>query len=206
MIVDLFKRTMYTQSDGKVLSMILERGGYVRSRELRALGIHPTILPALERSGRLVRIKRGLYALPDHEKVDDRLEALMAIPGSVLCLGSSLSIHEIGTWESPQIYLAVRAGRKILVPELLPIRLFHFANDTFELGIVEDKDRTLRFYDAERTICDIMRFRKVIGLDIAMEALRDYVRRGKQNIPRLLEYAGKLNVLGPLKKALEVLV
>jgi predicted transcriptional regulator of viral defense system len=197
---------MQTQREDKVLSMILERGGYVRSKDLRALGIHPTILPALERSGRLVRIKRGLYALPDHDKVDDRLEALMAIPGSVLCLGSSLSIHEIGTWEPPEIYLAVQAGRKVMVPELLPIRLFHFAKDTFELGIVEDKGSTLRCYDAERTICDIMRFRNVIGPDIAMEALRDYVRRGKKNIPKLLEYAEKLNVLGPLKKALEVLV
>jgi predicted transcriptional regulator of viral defense system len=197
---------MQTQSEDKVLSMILERGGYVRSKDLRALGVHPAILPALERSGRLVRIKRGLYALPDHEKVDDRLEALMAIPGSVLCLGSSLSIHEIGTWEPPEIYLAVQAGRKVLVPELLPIRLFHFAKDTFELGIVEGKGGMLRFYDAERTICDIMRFRNSIGLDIAMEALREYTRRGRKNIPRLLEYAEKLNVLGPLKRSLEVLV
>jgi len=194
------------QSEGKVLTMILERGGYVRSRDLRALGVHPSILPALERGGRLVRIKRGLYALPDHEKVDDRLEALMAIPGSVLCLGSSLSIHEIGTWEPPEIYLAVQAGRKILVPELLPVRLFHFAKDTFELGIVEDQGSMLRFYDAERTICDLFRLRHRIGADIVAEALREYMKRRPRNLPRLLEYAGKLNVLGPLKRSLEVLL
>ncbi|MDP2815617.1 MAG: type IV toxin-antitoxin system AbiEi family antitoxin domain-containing protein [Rectinemataceae bacterium] len=82
---------MQAFSEQKVLSMILERGGYVRSRDLRAAGVHPGILPALERNGSLVRIRRGFYAIPGYEKADDRLEILMSIPGSVLCLGSALS-------------------------------------------------------------------------------------------------------------------
>jgi hypothetical protein len=93
----------------------MEEGGL--NKNTMSISVHPSRLPALERRGLLVRIKRGLYALPDHEQMDDRLEALLAIPDSVLCLGSSLSIHEIGTWEPPEIYLAVRAGRKVHVPE-----------------------------------------------------------------------------------------
>ena len=192
----------------KVLTMILERGGYARSKDLRAAGVHPGMLPALERSGRLVRIKRGLYSLPDNEKGDDRLEALMAIPGSILCLGSALSIHEIGTWEPPEIYLAVQSGRKVHVPELLPIRLFHFAKANFELGLIESagQDGRLRDYDAERTICDLFRLKKRLGGDIAAEALREYMKRKERRIPRLLEYAAKLHVLGPLQRSLEILL
>ena len=199
---------MHPISEQKVLTMILERGGYARSKDLRAAGVHPGMLPDLERSGRLVRIKRGLYSLPDNEKGDDRLEALMAIPGSVLCLGSALSIHEIGTWEPPEIYLAVCAGRKVQVPELLPIRLFHFAKASFELGLIENGglDGKLRVYDAERTICDLFRLKNRLGGDIAAEALREYMKRSERRIPRLLEYAEKLHVLGPLQRSLEVLL
>ncbi|MDP3178361.1 MAG: type IV toxin-antitoxin system AbiEi family antitoxin domain-containing protein [Spirochaetaceae bacterium] len=195
-------------SEQRVLSMILERGGYARSKDLRAAGVHPGMLPSLERSGRLVRIKRGLYSLPDNEKGDDRLEALMAIPGSILCLGSALSIHEIGTWEPPEIYLAVQSGRKVQVPELLPIRLFHFAKASFELGLIEKagQDSRLRVYDAERTICDLFRLKNRLGGDIAAEALREYMKHNERRIPRLLEYAAKLHVLGPLQRSLEILL
>lgn len=188
--------------------MILERGGYVRSKDLRAAGVHPSILPALERSGKLVRISRGLYAIPDYEKGDDRLEVLMSIPGSVLCLGSALSIHEIGTWEPPEIYLAVPAGRKVTVPALMPVRLFHFAKDTFELGIVEHAGHggKLRVYNPERTICDMFRLRHRLGSDLAAEALREYLKRKERSIPRVLEYATKLKILGPVRHSLEVLL
>jgi predicted transcriptional regulator of viral defense system len=199
---------MHGISEQAVLTMILERGGYARSRDLRAAGVHPGMLPALARSGRLVCIKRGFYALPDNEKADDRFEALMAIPGSVLCLGSALSIHEIGTWEPPEIYLAVEAGRKVTVPEFLPIRLFHFAKGSFELGIITKSGQggRLRVYDAERTMCDLFRLKNLVGGDIAAEALREYLKHKERRIPRLLEYAEKLRVLGPIKKSLEVLL
>lgn len=162
----------------------------------------------MERDGLLIRIKRGLYALPDTGTGDDRLESLMAVRGSVLCLGSALSIHEIGTWEPPEIYLAIQAGRKVLLPKHIPVQLFHFAKETFGLGILENfgPSGKLRLYDAERTICDMFRFRHRLGSDIASEALRGYMKRTSRNFPKLLEYAEKLNILGPVKKSLEVLL
>ncbi|MFZ4616306.1 MAG: type IV toxin-antitoxin system AbiEi family antitoxin domain-containing protein, partial [Rectinemataceae bacterium] len=153
-------------------------------------------------------IKRGFYALPDNKKGDDRLEALMAIAGSVLCLGSALSFHEIGTWEPAEIYLAVEAGRRVTIPELLPIRLFHFAKGSFELGLIAKAGPggKLRVYDAERTMCDLFRLKNRLGSDIAAEALREHLKRRPRRIPRLLEYAEKLHVLGPLKRSLEILL
>ena len=199
---------MQKVNEQKVLLMISEQGGYARSNDMRKAGIHPSILPSLERSGRLVRIKRGLYALPENASGDDRVEALLAIPGSVLCLGSALSFHEIGTWEPVEIYLAVQAGRKVRIPEQLPIRLFHFGRETFQLGLIENAgpDGKLRVYDAERTICDLFRFRHRLGTDIASEALRGYMRLPSRAIPRLLEYAERLNILEPLKRSLEALL
>ena len=58
---------MSMQSWNRAVSAIKKQGGYARSRDLRAAGIHPSVLPAMERGGRVVRLKRGLYALPENK-------------------------------------------------------------------------------------------------------------------------------------------
>jgi predicted transcriptional regulator of viral defense system len=196
------------ESETRVLQIIRERGGWVRSGDLRKLGIHPTLLPELQRQGALLCVKRGLYVLPGASFADERRHALMALPGSVLCLGSALSFHEIGSWEPPEIQLAVPAGRKIRVPETMPIRLFHFTKGSFDLGLgtIDQGGFQLRVYDAERSLCDLFRLRHLIGGDIAFETLRSFVKRSSRSIPRLLEYARVLNIYGPLTRALEALV
>lgn len=192
----------------RAASTIKKQGGYARSRDLRAAGIHPSVLPAMERGGRVVRLKRGLYALPENKTRDERVEALLAVPGSVLCLGSALSYHELGTWEPPEIYLAVKSGRKVRIPDFPPIRVHHFSSRFFSLGLIErtGKGRALRVYDAERTICDLFRFRRSLGTDVAAAALREYVKRRSRNIPKLLDYSRHLRISGPVRHALEILV
>jgi predicted transcriptional regulator of viral defense system len=192
----------------KAISMIKTRGGYARSKDLRAAGIHPAVMPAMEKNGALIRLKRGLYTLPDYEARDERTEALLAAPGSVLCLGSALSFHSLGTWEPPEIYLAVKSGRRIRLPAFPPIRLFHFSARSFGLGLIENagKNKMIRVYDAERTICDLFRFRNRLGRDIYAEALREYVKRRPMNIDKLLGYARELNIHGPIRRSLEILL
>ena len=199
---------MNMQAWNRAVSTIKKQGGYARSRDLRAAGIHPSVLPAMERDGRVVRLRRGLYALADNKSRDERVEALLAIPGSVLCLGSALSFHELGTWHPPEIYLAVKSGRKVRIPDFPPIRLHHFSAHSFSLGLVEraGKGGALRVYDAERTICDLFRFRRRLGTDVAAAALREYVRRRSRNIPKLLDYSHRLRISGPVQHALEILV
>jgi len=199
---------MGTTARNRALSLIAERGGYVRSRDLRAAGIHPSELPTLERAGIVVRLKRGLYALPSGVERDQRLEALLAVPGSVLCLASALAHHRLGTWEPPQIYLAIQAGRRVVLPDGPPIRLFHFAAETFDLGLsnIRTKGGAMRVYNAERTVCDLFRFRHRLGKDVAMEALREYLKRRARKVNAMLDYAGRLHVLGPLRAALEALL
>ena len=199
---------MRKQAWTRAVSIIKTQGGYARSRDLRAAGVHPGVLPAMERDGRAVRLGRGLYALPDRKARDERVEALLAVPGSVLCLGSALSFHELGTWEPPEIYLAVKAGRKVRVPDSPPIRLFHFSVASFDLGLVENAGRggALRVYDAERTICDLFRFRRRLGVDMAAAALREYMKRRSRNVPKLLGYSERLRISGAVRASLEILL
>ncbi|SLM18443.1 conserved hypothetical protein [uncultured spirochete] len=199
---------MTRETEQKVLSIIAAKGGYARAGALRAEGIHSSQLSALVESGALVRLKRGLYALANGIERSELVDIQKAIPGGIFCLGTALSIHGIGTWEPPEIQLAIRRDYRIAIPDFPPVRLFSFSGTRFELGIIEKSvgTGTIRVYDREKTICDIIRFRNTLGVDIAMEALREYLKEHTRNIPRLLEYSKLLRMEGPMRGYLEALV
>ena len=192
----------------KAISHMKNNGGYARSRDLRAAGVHPSVLPALASSGTVVRLKRGLYVLASAPARDEMMEAVLSVPGSTLCLGSALSFHKLTTWEPPQIHLAVKEGRRVEIPRFPPMQLYHFSAKTFELGLMErpQKAGILRVYDAERTVCDLFRFRRRLGADMAAAALREYMKRRSRNITKLLDYADRLRISGPVRGALEILL
>lgn len=129
--------------------------------------------------GNLVRLKRGLYALAEGDERSELVDIQKAVPRGVFCLGTALSVHALGTWEPAEIQLAIRRDYRITLPTYPPVRLFSFSGSRFDLGVIEratDSGIT-RVYDREKTICDVIRFRNSLGLDIAMEALREYRSR-----------------------------
>jgi predicted transcriptional regulator of viral defense system len=187
---------------------IASQGGYIRAKTLREKGIHPSQINSLVESGALIRLKRGLYTITQDIERSELVDVQKIIPGGIYCLGTALSIHGIGTWEPPELHLAIRRDYRVAVPSSPPIRFFSFSRARFELGI-EEKDfesGIIRVYDAEKTICDVIRFRNTLGMDVAMEALREYVKRQDRNIPRLLEYAKLLRMEGSIRTYLEPLL
>ncbi len=182
-------------------------GGYAKAKTLRDEGIHSSQLSDLVESGALVRLKRGLYALAEGPERSEFVDIQKAIPGGIFCLGTALSIHGIGTWEPPEIQLAIRRDYRVTIPDFPPIRLFSFSGARFELGIIEKTTEAgiVRIYDREKTICDVVRFRNALGMDIAMEALREYLKGRGRDIPRLLEYAKLLRMEGSMRGYLEAL-
>ncbi len=116
-------------------------------------------------------------------------------------------MHGIGIWEPPEVQLAVRRDSRIALPEFPPVKLFSFFGIRYELGIVEQSTEAgaIRVYDREKTICDVVRFRNSLGIDLAMEALREYLKGRGRDIPRLLEYAKLLGMEGTISGYLEAL-
>lgn len=192
----------------KVLSFISSQGGYAKAGTLQSQGFHSAQLSSLVESGDLVRLKRGLYALAIGTERSELVDVQRAVPGGVFCLGTALSMHGIGTWEPPVIHLAIRRDSRITIPAYPSIKLFSFSGPRFELGIVEKTTEagSVRVYDREKTICDVVRFRNSIGFDIAMEALREYLKGRGKDIPRLLDYAKLLRMGGTMRGYLEALV
>lgn len=182
--------------------------GYARARELHEKDIHSVYLTELVASGFLVRLKRGLYTIAEGTGRSELVEVQKAIPSGIFCLGTALSMHHLGTWEPPEIHLAIRRDYRVVIPHHPPIRLFSFSGLRYELGIIEqDTDAGIvKVYDLEKTICDIVRFRNAIGHDVAVEALRGYLKKPDRNIQKLLEYAKVLRMEGSLRQYLEVLL
>jgi predicted transcriptional regulator of viral defense system len=199
---------MSLKTEQKITSFMAAEGGYARASMLRNEGIHSSQLSALVESGALVRLKRGLYALAEGAERSELVDIQKAIPGGIFCLGTALSVHGIGTWEPPEIQLAIRRDYRIAIPDSPPIKLFSCSGARFELGIIEKTTEAgiVRVYDREKTICDIIRFRNALGMDIAMEALRAYLKEHSRNIPQLLEYSKLLRMEGSMRGYLEALV
>ena len=174
---------------------------------LRAEGFLSIHLAQLVESGALVRLKRGLYALATGDWRSELVDIQMAVPGGVFCLGTALFIHGLGSWEPPELQLAIRRGSCIALPDSPPVKLYSFSGARFELGIIEKATEAgaTMFYDREKTICDAVRFRNSLGLDIAMGALSEYLTGRGRDIPRLLEYARLLRMEGSIRGYLEAL-
>ncbi len=199
---------MKPETEKRILELVSRHGGYASTSILLAAGNHPAQLAALVNSGSLVRLKRGLYTLADGGNKSELVDVQRSVPGCVFCLGTALSIHGIGTWEPIDVQLAVRRDRRIKLPDFPPIKLFSFSGLRFELGVMEHTTEagTILVYDREKTICDILRFRNTIGLDLAMEALREYLKGRSRNIQKLFEYAKALRMEGTLRGYAEALL
>jgi len=198
---------MTPEIEQKILSFIRAQGGYSKAEALRAEGFHSSYLAQLVESGTLIRLKRGLYALATGDRRSELVDIQKAVPGGVFCLGTALSMHGLGTWEPPEVQLAIRRDSRIALPDFPPVKLYSFSGARFELGIMEKATEAgvVRVYDREKTICDAVRFRNSLGLDIAIEALREYLKGRGRDIPRLLEYAKLLRMEGSIRGYLEAL-
>ncbi len=205
----LYHETMNADHENRILNVFSAHGGYARADELREAGAHPAQLANLVSSGKIVRLKRGLYAiLEEHTARSELVDVQHSVHGSVFCLGTALSLHGLGTWEPPLVQIAILRDSRIRLPAYPPIQLFSFSKNRFEIGVMDFRTSggDVKAYDREKTICDVLRFRNALGQDIANEALKEYLRLRQKDIQKLIEYAVALRMEGTVRRYLEVLV
>ncbi|MDX9801720.1 MAG: type IV toxin-antitoxin system AbiEi family antitoxin domain-containing protein [Spirochaetia bacterium] len=200
---------MNLQTKNRILNVFEKHSGYALTKDIRARGIHHKYLTELVKEGLIVRIRQGLYSLPEIEGYNSLYEALLAVPDGIICIGTALSYYELTTWNPPDIHIAIPRGKKIVLPDYPPIKLYYFTKTFFEIGrnkITLDSGQQISIYDKERTICDAVRYRNKIGIDIIKEALGEYVRRKDKNLNTLFEYASRLRIKSVLNQYLDVLL
>ncbi len=159
--------------------------------------------------GEIVRVGRGLYALPDAEVSANHtlVEATKHYPGGVICLTSALFFHEIGT-QMPYETWMMRPDRKVTLNRELPIRFVYCTGAAFSHGIETHRieGTEVRIYSSAKTVADCFKYRNKIGLDVATEALREGWRAKRFTMDELWKAAGVCRVQSILQPYMEMLV
>ena len=172
-----------------------ENNGILRWSTATSLGINAKTLSDMVEAGLLVREARGLYRLADMEPPShqDMVYVCQRVPDAVICLISALSFYELTTQIPFSVYIALPRAEKRVRPKIdyPPINVVWLTEKPYRAGI-ENKTVdgfNIRIYSREKTVADCFKFRNKIGTDVAVEALKEYVRSGKRDIPRLVECA-----------------
>ena len=194
----------------KEIMRMVQKTGMVRAREVRQAGFHPEYLRRLCEKGFLVRSGRGLYvsANPDVTELHDFAQAAKRVPHGVICLLSALAYHNIGTQNPYQIWIAVdRRARKPKV-DFPPLRIFRFSGQALDMGVEEAtvEGVKVRIYNPAKTVADCFKYRNKIGLDVALEALRESLRERKCNSDDLWHFAKVCRVANIMRPYMEAIV
>ena len=202
-------KTASKKPENAIMKMV-RKTGVVRAREIRKAGLHPEYLRKLCKSGHLIRTGRGLYVLADGDFTEHHslAEACKRVPHGIICLLSALSYHEIGTQNPHQIWMAIdRSMRKPKV-DYPPIRIFRFSGPSLEEGIEEKKIEgvSVRVYNPAKTVADCFKYRNKVGIDVAIEALKECWRSRRSTIDELVHYAKICRVRNIMQPYLEAIV
>lgn len=168
--------------------------GVIRPRDVAALGIAPgPTLHRLVRQGQLARTARGLYSLPDGEVTEHHtlVEVAKRAPAGVVCLLSALRFHDLGTQWPHEVWLAV--GRQSAWPhfDYPATRIFRFSGEAFGAGVERHviEGVPVQIYSAAKTVADCFKYRNKLGVDVALEALHEYIRKRVDTLDALNHYA-----------------
>lgn len=186
-------------------------GGMLGTSEAVRLGVHPRTLYTLRDSGKLVSVGRGLYRLATARPLThpDWVAVTLRVPRSVICLISALVHHQLTTQVPHHIDIALPSHAQVPKVNGVPVRVFWFSHHAFNAGIdVVTVDQVrVRIYSPEKTIADCFKYRHKIGIDLAVEALRNYRQRvRKLPVQKLLEYARICRVERVMRPYLEAVL
>lgn len=199
------------QMKSKVEAMLENQNGLARTRDFLNAGVTHYYIKKMESQGEIIRVKQGLYRQADlsNNTVDELVEVSQLVPKGVICLLSALSYYELTTYNPWEYQIAIHRGsKKPKLPDYPPIKVVYLADTQYNLGVSEVRveGTVIRIYDREKTICDIVRYREKIGIDLMKEGLRNYLHSPEKNITKLVAYANQLRIKTVLQKYLEVLV
>lgn len=176
----------------------------------REISVHSQNLTRLVREGALERVARGTYRAADRPVSEHSSFAVVGAiaPRSVICLLSALTFHGVGTQLPFEVWVAIERGSRPPVLSNPPLRIVRMGSESFKAGIeVHIIDgRKVRIYSVAKTIADLFKFRKRIGIDVAIEALRDAWQRRLVTVDEVDRYARVCRVNRVMSPYLETLL
>lgn len=180
-----------------------------RSSELERHGISRELLRLLVGRGKVERIGRGLYSLPDAELSENHslAEACKRVPGGAVCLLSALKFHGLTTQLPADVWLAIDGKARRPKVDYPPLRIVRFSGPSLTTGLEAHRVERVRvrIYSPAKTVADCFKYRNKIGLDVAIDALRDCLRRKKASIDAIWSAAEVCRVSRIMRPYLEAM-
>jgi len=193
----------------QIMELAREKG-IIRAEDVEAAGISRNYLYRMHKQGLLEKIAVGLYTLPEMLVTENShlAEVAKRLPHAVVCLISALSYHGITTQIPHDIWLTIPRGSWRPDVEYPPLNLTYVSGPAYSFGIQEHviNGVAVKIYSPAKTVADCFKFRNKVGLDVAIEALREAWRSRKVTMDELVEAAGVDRVSKIMRPYLEATV
>jgi predicted transcriptional regulator of viral defense system len=183
---------MPTSRKEQVLALVRQMG-VLRPRDLAAAGIPRIYLRRLHADGLLDNPERGLYLLADAQPTEHHslAEACKRVPHGVVCLLSALQFHGLTTQAPFEVWLGIAASARRPKVQFPPLRVVRFSGTALTYGVEEHavEGVPIKVYSPAKTVADCFKYRNKVGLDVALEALRDCWRQRRATMDELYRAA-----------------
>jgi len=183
---------MVAAPNDRALRMI-EKMGLVRPAELEARGVARARLYRLVRQGLVERRARGIYVAAGHAPTAEHTLAQVAtrVPAGVFCLLTALRFHGLTTQSPAEVWIALPEKARKPRMDYPRLRVARFSGSALTEGIERHRVEgvELRVYSAAKTVADCFKYRNKLGIDVAVEALRDFSRRNRGGATELARFA-----------------
>lgn len=165
----------------------------IRPRDVEAIGVPREYLLRLMRQGVIQRTGRGVYEMSDSKPTEHHSLAVVAteIPKGVICLLSALRFHELTTQQPSDVWIGIPVRNRAPRKSTTKSRVVRYSEETIKagVGVHELEGVPVRIFTAAKTVADCFKYRSKIGLDVAIEALKDALKRKKATVDEIERYA-----------------
>ena len=191
-----------------IIDLAKASGGLVTTSQVVGAGIPRARISDMVRAGELERVQRGVYCLADAWE-DEFLATQLRFPKGIFSDGTALFLH--GYTDRAPLYLTMTFPRSYRATKARETgaEVRTCADEVLGLGLATRSTsygNEVRTYDLERTLCDVVRGRRVVDVQVVNPAMRQYVRSGARDVQKLLGYARALGVEKKIRNYLEVLL
>ncbi len=160
------------------------------------------------KAGKVVQVKRGLYRHVDYAEEVSWGEICRSATQGVLCMFSAWQFYQLTTTVSPEVHLAIPVRKKPVLPDFPPVQMYFWSAGYYDIGITETEfnGEKIRLYNLEKSVCDAVRYRNKIGVEILNEVLKNYLKRKDRNLDKLMKYAVQLRISKTMQNYIQLLL
>jgi predicted transcriptional regulator of viral defense system len=188
--------------------LLQENNGFIKTSDAVCAGVSKTYFGEYVSSRRLERAAHGLYMSQD--AWDDGMYVIQVrYPDAVFSHETALHLLNLAEREPTQYSVTLKAGTNCSGLTKSGVKVYKVKDELFGEGIIQKRSPTgnsLRTYNPERTICDLIRSRRNIEIQDWQTAVKEYVRSKDKNIPLLMRYSRAFSVEKIIRQYLQVLL